>query len=847
MGINGINGTNGANGIDDTNGIDNINPINSINGNKGNGAPNLINRAAESSSPYVSLQLPSYLILRIATHKLPGCHVMEHESFQSVEVAAILNSSFIPIKVDRESRHDIDEIYMHYVTATTGSGGWPLNVFLTPSLEPVFGGTYWPGPNNSNFPSRAGTNNEALTFLDILEKMRDVWQTQRQKCVTSATEITQQLKQFAEEGTHSQAARIHDDPSEPLDLDLIQDAFDHFNTRYDPKYGGFSTSSSAPKFPTAANLLFLSRIGGLPTSPFAFPEPVPSILGSVTTAKAFQMASHTLVQMSRGGIRDHLGYGFARYSVTPDWNLPHFEKMLPDNAQLLSAYSAAFASSHDPEHLGALYSLISYLTSSDSPLVSRSGALYSSEDADSPPTHSSSSEAEKREGAYYVFTHKEVHTILSDLPLPTQKSTTQYPQVPANAADILCRHLNILPDGNVPSALDPHDSFLSNNVLSIAATPSVLSREFGLPESSIVQILKAARKALASHRAATRIPPAVDTKIVTAYNALAITGLCDAAIALRSIDTDKSNSCITAASKIADFLHTYLYVPSTRTLYRVYTFPSSSCKSLSGDGGFDPTVPAFADDYAYLTRALLSLYNLTGSVRHLRLATDLQRTFNTLHASPTAQDHTGFYTTPSLPTIKSTSSAVDVEAAMIPSILRLKSGTDTSLPSPNGVAALNLLHLSNILSNTPLTSPERHRNEGLAADFALRAQFTLAAFAVEIIQHPFLFVTLIEAVVGKEVGFENITYNLGAGGRTTQAENVNVGLRLARWGRTLTAREDEMDVDVDVEERDLKGRKGIVKGKILWCSREGVCREVEVGEVEELDRTVSVPAVSEEG
>lgn len=764
---------------------------------------------------------------------------MEHESFQSLEVATILNSSFIPIKVDRESRHDIDEIYMHYVTATTGSGGWPLNVFLTPSLEPVFGGTYWPGPHNSNFPSRAGTNDEALTFLDILEKMRDVWQTQRQKCLTSAKEITQQLKQFAEEGTHSQATRVHDNTSEPLDLDLLQDAFDHFNARYDPKYGGFSPSSIGPKFPTPSNLLFLSRIGGLPSSPFAIPEPVPSILGSGTTSKAHQMVSHTLVQMSRGGIRDHLGLGFARYSVTRDWNLPHFEKMLPDNAQLLSAYSAAFTSTRDPEHLGALYSLISYLTASDSPLVSSSGALYSSEDADSPPTHPSSPEAENREGAFYLFTHKEVHTIISDLPLSTQKSTTQYPQVPANAADILCRHFNILPDGNVPSALDPHDSFLSNNVLSIAATPSVLSREFGLPESSIVQILKAGRKALAYHRATTRTPPTVDTKIVTAYNALAITGLCDAAVALRSIDSDNSISCITAASKIAEFLHTYLYVPTTRTLYRVYTFPSSSGNGPGG--GFDSTVPAFAEDYAYLTRALLSLHNLTGSAHHLRWATDLQCTFNTLHASPNAQEHEGYYTTPAPLATDSKETSSAVEAAMIPSILRLKSGTDNSLPSPNGVAALNLLHLSNILFNSsPSPSNKDNKEEvELATEFALRAQHTLSAFAVEIIQHPFLFVTLVEAVVAKEVGFENIAYNVNIGAEGAVKKETgegNVGLRLAKWGRTLTAKTQGQGQRS--REEGIEQKEDSENGKVLWCSREGVCREVTVGEMEELDRTL---------
>lgn len=782
---------------------------------------------------------------------------MEHESFESVEVAAILNSSFIPIKVDRESQHDIDEIYMHYVTATTGSGGWPLNVFLTPSLEPVFGGTYWPSPYASSLPGRATRGEEALTFLDVLEKMRDVWQTQRQKCLTSAKEITQQLKQFAEEGTHSQATRINDensDSSEPLELDLLEDAFNHFETRYDPTYGGFSTSAAAPKFPTPPNLLFLLRAGGQATSPFTYPQQVHSVLGLDSASKALRMASHTLLQMSRGGIRDHLGYGFARYSVTPDWNLPHFEKMLTDNAQLLSAYSMAFASTHEPEHLAAIYSLISYLTATDSPIVSSTGALYSSEDADSSTSNSHSSET--REGAYYLFTHKEVHTILSNLPLPIPKPTTQYPQVPANAADILCRHFNILPDGNIPSALDPHDSFLSTNVLSIAATPSVLSREFGLPESSIVQILRAARSALAAHRASARTPPAVDTKIVTAYNALAITGLLDAALALRSIDKPRATSCLAAARKIADFLHSHLYIPSTHTLYRIYFIPPGG--SANRSGGLDPTVPAFADDYAYLIRALLSLYSLTGSGPYFLWAVDLQSTFNKLYGAPSPTNHPGFYTSP-IPATSNTDTTQppgSSNSSFVPPILRLKSGTDTSLPSPNGIAASNLLIFAAILPNNPNsgTSYENASDEPGSA-YALRAQNTLSAFAIEILQHPFLFVSLLDALIARELGFESIVLNLEDVGADTKAHDsrsgsVGVGVRLARWGRTVLYK-GEGYVERWVAARNrmvgewrsgvtnvegLEGsREGMKKSQAtaLWCSREGTCRIVRVEEIEE--------------
>src|SRR5271170_7262533 len=311
---------------------------------------------------------------------------MQHESFSSPEVAAVLNTSFIPIKVDREARPDIDEIYMNYVNATTGSGGWPLNVFLTPNLDPVFGGTYWPSPGSSPLQRISNNSEDApLSFLDILIKMRDIWSTQQDRCSQTAKSSTQQLREFAAEGTHSQPQSKATEPPtstpEPLDLDLLDDALTHFISRYDPINSGFSTPSS-PKFPTPPNLSFLLRIGASITTTstrFGFPAPVPPILGKISCANAATIALRTLQCISRSGLRDHLGQGFHRCSVTSDWNLPHFEKMLYDNAQLLSCYCDAFALSHNPEILGTIYSLVEYFTAPDSPIVNPSGGFYSSE------------------------------------------------------------------------------------------------------------------------------------------------------------------------------------------------------------------------------------------------------------------------------------------------------------------------------------------------------------------------------------------------------------------------------------------------------------------------------------
>ena len=236
---------------------------------------------------------------------------MERESFENPEIAAILNSSFIPIKIDREERPDIDRIYMNYVQATTGGGGWPLNVFLTPDLEPLFGGTYWPGPNSPT------AHRDHVGFLGILEKIRDTWANQRQRCLESSREVTSQLRDFAQEGVVSRDGRISDGEGDGLELELLEEAFNGFERRFDKFRGGFGR---APKFPTPANLQFLIRLG-------LYPQVVQDVVGRSECDNASEMVTLTLDKMAKGGIHDQVGNGFARYSVTKDWSLPHFEKM----------------------------------------------------------------------------------------------------------------------------------------------------------------------------------------------------------------------------------------------------------------------------------------------------------------------------------------------------------------------------------------------------------------------------------------------------------------------------------------------------------------------------------------
>ena len=499
---------------------------------------------------------------------------MEKESFSSPEIAQILNSSFVPIKIDREERPDVDAIYMNYVQATTGSGGWPLNVFVTPDLEPVFGGTYWPGPDHSMTASISG----AVGFIDILRKMRDVWTQQEGRCRESAKEITRQLREFAEEGVHSHQLGEKTE-GDGLELDLLEEAYQHFERKYDRVNGGFAI---APKFPTPVNLSFLLRLG-------QWPNNVKHVVGEDECMRAAAMATNTLRNMARGGIRDQIGYGFSRYSVTPDWSLPHFEKMLYDQGQLLDVYLDAFLITGDPEMLGAVYDIATYLTSP--PIAASSGGFYCAEDADSYPSRL---DTEKREGAYYVWSMKEFVNVLGE-----------------HDADVCARFYGVTADGNVERENDPHDEFISQNVLRISSTPKALAKDMGMSEDQITNTLKDGRRKLREHRDRERPRPTLDDKIIVAWNGLAISALARTSAVLEDIDPGKAKECRTAAEKAVAFIKKELYDTASRTLWRVY-------REGRGDA------PGFCDDYAFFIQGLIDLYEATFDDQYLEFADTLQ-------------------------------------------------------------------------------------------------------------------------------------------------------------------------------------------------------------------------------
>ncbi|KAI5819034.1 hypothetical protein BZA77DRAFT_276632 [Pyronema omphalodes] len=554
------------------------------------------------------------------------CHVMERESFENDEIAKLLNDNFIPVKVDREERPDIDRIYMNFVEATTGSGGWPLNVFLTPDLKPVFGGTYWPGPES------VSTADFAVTFQSVLEKVATTWEEQPTKFLASAEEILLRLEEFTDEGLKGTG----DDEEETLDLDLLEEAFTQFNQRYDPVHGGFGLP---PKFPLPVKLALLLRMG-------VFPETVRDIIGKQECLIAQEMAITTLVNMARGGIHDQIGRGFSRYSVTADWSLPHFEKMLYDNAQLLGVYLDAYLVTGDSYLLETAISTADYLC--DDALRNPAGGFYSSEGADSLYRKT---DTEKREGAFYVWTRREFDIILGE-----QESS------------ICAAYWNVHSDGNVATEDDQHDEFLDQNCLMVSTSIEQLSETYGMSKEQINTILQEGRRKLLEHRNKERPRPSLDNKIITSWNGLAIATLSRAAAVLQSIDPTRSKNCVDSAKAAAAFIRKNLYDESTRRLKRAF-------RETPGTG------PAFADDYAYMIHGLLSLYEATFDASFLKWAVTLQESMIDLFLDT---ELGGFFVS---------------EKSMNDLILRLKDGLDSQEPSTNGIAADNLYRLSSMLGD----------------------------------------------------------------------------------------------------------------------------------------------------
>ncbi len=466
------------------------------------------------------------IFLSIGYSTCHWCHVMEHESFADEEVAALLNKYFVAVKVDREERPDIDQVYMAVTQTMTGRGGWPNNVFLTPDKKPFFAGTYFPKEARWGLPG----------LMDVLPKVAEVWQNDRENVQKSAEKITDLL-----------ASRGNPSPGDPLDQSILAKTRSMLADSYDPRYGGFG---QAPKFPTPHMLTFLLRR-------YHHNE----------DAQALEMVEKTLTRMRFGGIHDHIGFGFHRYSTDGQWLVPHFEKMLYDQALLAMAYTEAFQATGKRFYAQTVREILAYISRD---MTSTEGGFYSAEDADS----------EGVEGKFYLWTLPQIQKILGKKEAETFKKI-----------------YNLEDNGNFKS--QEAEQPAGSNILHLQKTLPELAGELGVPEKQLLQRLEKNREQLFKIRK-QRIHPFKDDKVLTDWNGLMIAALAKAG---RVLDEPGYTS---AAVKAADFIMRQLRDKNGRLMKRY----------RGGNAG----LPAHLDDYAFVVWGFLELYQATFQAIYLQEA-----------------------------------------------------------------------------------------------------------------------------------------------------------------------------------------------------------------------------------
>ena len=464
------------------------------------------------------------IFLSIGYSACHWCHVMERESFEDEQTAALMNENFVNVKVDREERPDLDSIYMEAVQAMTGSGGWPMSVFLTPAGKPFYGGTYFPPQPRYGIPS----------FPQLLLAVSDAYSNRRGDLEEQAQRLTDAIGR-----TGSLAAS-----GDELGEGILTEATGKLLQYFDDQYGGFGDQ---PKFPQPMTLEFAMsqyRRGG-----------DEEVLG---------IAEHTLRQMAAGGIYDHLGGGFHRYSVDRIWLVPHFEKMLYDNAQLLRTYLHAWQINGRREHRKVVDETVDYVLRE---MTAPDGGFYSAQDADS----------EGEEGKFFVWTAKEIESILGK-----------------EEADLLGRAYGVTPAGN----------FEGKTILNLKQTAGEIAQRLGAEEGEVEGRLAAARKKLFLERE-NRVKPERDDKVLTEWNGLMIHALAEVGVVLGRADA------LEAASRAADFVLAKMS-QENGFLFRSYK---------DGRARFN----AYLEDYAAFARGLVALYEATFALRWLAEAVRLTK------------------------------------------------------------------------------------------------------------------------------------------------------------------------------------------------------------------------------
>jgi uncharacterized protein len=566
------------------------------------------NRLAHSKSPYLLLHAHNPvdwypwgeeafqkarkerkpIFLSIGYFTCHWCHVMEKESYSDPSVAEILNKSFVSIKVDREERPDIDRLYIAYVQATTGNAGWPLNVLLTPDREPFFGGTYF----------------TPYQLKSLLDQVASAWSQQPDSITQTAGRAAQQLIRIVSEQAVS---------SGDLQPAILDKAYAQIAATYDATNGGFG---QAPKFPRPVTLCFLLRH-------YARTE----------QRQALDMTLNTLRAIERGGIHDQLGGGFHRYSTGATWLVPHFEKMLYDQAQLAITYAESYQITHDQFYANTTRNIVDFALREMQQL---NGGFASAEDADSPLA---AGKTETGEGAFYVWDMKEIERVLGK-----------------HTAEMFAYAYGVDSGGNVPIYQDVRAEMKGKNVLYQAHSTEETAQRFGFTVEQAAGKLTTGRKAL-FHARAHRPRPPLDNKIITAWNGMMISALARASQAL------DEQHYLERAQATARFLEAHLYDSKTGKLWRSYRA-----------GG--PTVDGFLDDYTDLIAGLLDLYEAGFDIHWLKWAVSLQEKQDQLFGD----DKDGGY--------------FDAGASDPSLLSRTRNSYDGAEPSPNSTAAMNLLRLA---------------------------------------------------------------------------------------------------------------------------------------------------------
>jgi uncharacterized protein len=536
------------------------------------------------------------IFLSIGYSACHWCHQFRRESFEDTEVAKILNSNFVSIKVDREERSDVDEIYMKAVTSMTGSGGWPLNVFLTPSLEPFYGGTYFPPVARHGLPA----------FRTVLKGISDAWNSDRQNILESAARMKQGLIELY----------TANDPGKPnLDDSILDLCFNELASSFDREFGGFG---GAPKFPSPSNLFFLLRYH------------------KKTGLKApLLIVTKTLDRMAAGGIYDHIGGGFHRYSTDREWLVPHFEKMLYDNSLLSLAYTEGYLVTKDNFYRQVSEETLEWALRE---MRSNEGGFYSAQDADTP----------EGEGSFYVWNRSNIETALS------QVGGWDKQLIP-RILDITCEYFGITDEGNFEGG----KSILTTS----KERAEKISTQYKLNSDELESIMRQSKIALLEYRN-KREKPFTDDKVLASWSGLMISAMSKA---YQAFGKDKF---LLAAESSANFVLTKL----------CETRKGKPQKMIHRYRDGDSKVEGLLEDYAYFINGLLDLYESDFEYSYLRSAIDLAEIMNKEFYD---KKDGGFFST--------SEGSRDL-------IARPKEAFDGAIPSANSVACLALFRLAEITS-----------------------------------------------------------------------------------------------------------------------------------------------------